>query len=591
MLSNPLSASADATEPLPRVLIIGLDGATFDLIKPWAAEGRLPTFKKLMESGAWGESIVDLPPGTVPNWPSFATGKNPGKHGLIWWVKQDPKSGDSTVISSADLQGQTLWDIAGQHGLQVGVINMPVIYPPYPVNGFMISGLLTPPGATNFTYPADLRVELETNVGEYRVFPKVFFRKGSESAYLADLHQTLDLRANVVRYLMQNKAWNLFTVVFGSTDWAMHAFWKYHDSNHPRHNPQEARELGHALRSIYEHADRVVGELLELAGENTHVFIMSDHGAGPAAAKVMVNNWLLDIGLLKIKRAPLSQLKYWLFRLGFVPENIYPLASAFRLLNPRVKRTLDPRRKGKKSLIRRVFLSFNDVDWARTQAFTLGGMGQIFINLKGRNPFGCVEAGAEYDNLREYIIRRVAEIKLPDGKPFVKRVYRKEELYHGDFMDRMPDLLLFPSDMRYLDSGIEFFTNRLFSRVEVNSGAHRTNGVFMLWGPHVKSGLELNSVGDSELPFRPELPFRVSIRDIAPTALHLLGLPVPEDMDGKVITHALTEEFMASHPVQTAAPQSFVGGGRGGMEFAGGFASEEDEKLIRQRLTALGYLD
>lgn len=127
--------------PQNKVLIIGLDGSTFDLIKPWVAEGYLPNFKRLMAEAVWGELDVELPPGTVPNWPSFATGKNPGKHGLIWWTKPDPDNNDYTIVSSKDLRGQTLWDIAGSEGLNVGVVNVPVTYPAHPVNGLLITGL------------------------------------------------------------------------------------------------------------------------------------------------------------------------------------------------------------------------------------------------------------------------------------------------------------------------------------------------------------------------------------------------------------------------------------------------------------------
>lgn len=555
-----------------RVLIIGLDGATFDLIKPWVSQGVLPTFKRLMEQGSWGELDVEIPPGTVPNWPSFATGKNPGKHGLIWWVKPDPKAEDYAVISSADLRGQTLWDIAGQHGLQVGVVNVPVTYPPQPVNGFLITGLLTPPNASHFTYPNQLKDEITAHVGEYRVFPQEFYKKGKEQAYLDDLHRTLEVRLETTRYLLQNKPWDLFAVVFGATDWVMHAYWKDHDPEHPKHNPAKASLYGNAIRSIYEHADKVLASLLELVDENTSVIIMSDHGAGPAWGRSMLNNWLLEIGLLKLKRTPLSQLKYRLWRLGFTQENVYPWVSKLGLLNMKAKKKIDPRRMGKKSLVRRIFLSYNDVDWTRTKAFTLGGMGQIHINVRGQKPHGCVEPGEEYEQICQYIIERVSEIKLPHtNKPFVERCYRRDELFHGEHEALMPDILLLPSDMRFMDSGLEFASNRMFAALGDISGAHRTNGVLMLTGANMQPGQELKEI---------------SIRDIAPTALHLLGLPVPDDMDGRVITEALSEAFMATDPIQrvSRAHQEIE-------EAQDGFASELEEELVRQRLAALGYLD
>ncbi|MEW5986334.1 MAG: alkaline phosphatase family protein [Chloroflexota bacterium] len=558
--------------PHPRVLIIGLDGATFDLIKPWAAEGRLPTLQRLMQEGAWGTLKVELPPGTVPNWPSFATGKNPGKHGIIWWLKRDPQTADFSIISSADLRGQTLWDIASDYGLPVGVVNFPLGYPPHPINGFMISGLLTPQTATDFTYPAALREELEANIGPYRIFPQVLNSRGNEAAYLEELHCTLDGRLQATRYLMQHKPWNLFFVLFGATDWVMHAFWKYHDPSHPYHDPAAAQRLGHAIRSIYEHADQAVGELLKLVDDHTTVILMSDHGSGPAVGRSMLNTWLLNSGLLQIKRNPVSQLKLLTFRLGFTPAALLPWAVRLKLLNTKVKRKLDPSRTGKKNPLRRIFLSYNDVDWPRTKAFTMGGMGQIFINVQGNHANGCVAPGREYEELCQFIVEKVKEIKLPGSdQPYVQHAYRRHELYWGEHADVMPDILLYPTDMAYLDSGVDFFSNRLFFSTGFISGGHRTNGIFFLRGPSVRPGLELRDV---------------TIRDLAPTALHLLGLPVPEDMDGRVVSEALNEQFVKSHPIQRVMVS-----GNGQQRNGQGYATTADEAQIRARLASLGYLN
>jgi predicted AlkP superfamily phosphohydrolase/phosphomutase len=562
----------ETSETRQRVMIIGLDGATFDLIKPWVAEGRLPTFKRLMQDSSWGELQVDLPPGTVPNWPSFATGKNPGKHGLIWWVKRDRLTKDFSVVSSADFRGQTIWDIAGQNGLQVGVVNVPVTYPPQPVNGFLISGLLTPPTAKIFAFPEDLPTELKENVGEYRIFPTEMYQKGNEGAFLDDLHLTLERRYQAVNYLLQNKSWDLFTVVFGATDWVMHAYWKYHDPGHPRYNPEEGKLYGHAIKSIYEHLDKILAGIFELVDDNTTVIIMSDHGAGPGVAKSMINNWLLNNKLLSLKRTPISQIKYLLFRLGFTPENVYPLVTHLKLLNARLKRTIDPRRKGRKSPLRKIFLSYNDVDWSRTKAFTFGGMGQIYINSKGPDGQGCVSPGEEYNQIRELLIERIKDIKLPNSdQHFVERVYLREDLYHGEYADQMPDLVLFPSDMRYLDSGMEFFSNKLFSNLDANSGAHRTNGIFMINGPNTKKRQDLENV---------------NIKDIAPTALYLLNLPVPDDIDGRIITESLRDNYIKCHPFQITSVSDTDEANE-----KESYASTDDEDLIRQRLANLGYLD
>jgi predicted AlkP superfamily phosphohydrolase/phosphomutase len=430
--------------------------------------------------------------------------------------------------------------------------------------------LLTPPNAVYFTYPPDLLREIKEAVGDYRVFPKEHHRKGNEQNYLDDILRTMDIRQRAVQYLLKNKPWDLFCVVFGGTDWAMHAYWKYHDQNHPFHDPEEAKLFGNALRSVYQKADEVLEALLETVDESTHVFVMSDHGAGPGVGKSLINNWLLNIGLLKIKRSPISQLKYLLWRSGFTVENIFPLV--FRLGLMKFKRKIDPRRTGSKNIVRRIFLSYNDIDWSRTKAFTVGGMGQIHINLKGRHPLGCVEPGEEYENLCGYISERIKEITLPDSdQPFVKRVYRRDELFHGEHLKFMPDLILMPTDMRYLDSGIEFASNNLFLKVDAVSGAHRTNGVFIFRSP---DGLNKDNLKG------------ISIRDIAPTVLYLLGIPIPDDMDGRVITEIIAEEYLSEHPIQSMQTSE-----KDSIKREIGYESAIDEEMVRQRLADLGYLD
>jgi predicted AlkP superfamily phosphohydrolase/phosphomutase len=258
--------------------------------------------------------------------------------------------------------------------------------------------------------------------------------------------------------------------------------------------------------------------------------------------------------------------------LGFTPENLYPIVQRLGFLTMRVKKKVDPRRMGRKSLVRRVFLSYNDVDWARTKAFTMGGMGQIYVNVKGRHAQGCVEPGEEYDRVIDMITSRLPEIKLPNSdQPFVKTAFRRDDLYHGEHVETMPDIVIFPTDMGYLDLGVEFASNQLFTKIDAVSGGHRTNGVFVLTGAKVKGAQELKGV---------------SIRDIAPTALHLLGLAVPDDMDGRVLTEALQVSFLAENPIRTISAAEVAE-----KTSQNGFASDEDEARIRERLAGLGYLD
>src|SRR4030042_2814364 len=163
-----------------KVLVIGLDGATLDFILPWVAEGRLPALGRLMGTGAWCELKSQVPPSSVPNCPSFATGKNPGKHGVIWWTHAAGDVSRPSIVDRRAIKGLTLWDIAGHRGKRVAVINVPVTYPPQPVNGVMVTGLLTPASAHNGTYADDLNADLDAQVGGYRVTHRAIHRRGAE---------------------------------------------------------------------------------------------------------------------------------------------------------------------------------------------------------------------------------------------------------------------------------------------------------------------------------------------------------------------------------------------------------------------------
>ena len=167
-----------------KVVVVGLDGGSLDLIKPWIDEGRLPTFKRLMSEGVCGDLAVELPPVTVPNWPSFMTGKNAGKHGLTHWYTRKHVSGQWSVINSYSIREKNVWEIASEHDKRSIVINVPATYPPKKINGIMITGLLTPPSAKDFIYPPTLKGELENNVGQYYVYPDVVYSMGREEQCL-----------------------------------------------------------------------------------------------------------------------------------------------------------------------------------------------------------------------------------------------------------------------------------------------------------------------------------------------------------------------------------------------------------------------
>ncbi len=554
-------------QPKRKVLVIGLDGATLDLIRPWAAEGKLPTLSRLMQEGAWGKLAAQIPPNSVPNWPSFATGMNPGKHGVTWWLSQE----GSRLIDRRDIKGRPVWDIAGDQGRKVAVINVPVTYPPYQVNGVMVTGLLTPASATDYTYPPELKAELDAQVGGYRVTHTAVHRRGGEEEFLQDLLDLLDRQLRASLYLLKNHPWHLFIVVLGITDVIVHKFWQDLDPQHPQHTTEDEDRLRDIIPRAYQAVDNAVQSLLDQAGDGVHTCIMSDHGGGGFYEAFFTNNWLMDQGLLKIRRQGWSRLRYWLFRMGLTINTLFPMANAIvaRLGGQKLKRRISPMNQGIGRLSG-LFLSEADIDWSRTKAYSAGGFGQIRINLRGRQPQGIVAPGDEFESLRDRIIQGLASVTVPStGKPYLGRAYKSEELFHGPEFDRLPDIVCVPYDERYVDIGLGFISNKQFDTVSIVSGTHRLEGIVLLRGPDVQAGVELQGA---------------NIVDLAPTILYLLGLPVPDDMDGRVLVQALREERLRAQPVEFVSAAS-----ASTEEVARDLTKEEDEE-IRDHLRGLGYL-
>jgi len=544
---------------VPRMLILGLDGATLDLVRPWAEAGQLPALKALMDHGAWGPLESTIPPMTSPAWPSFATGKYPAKHGVFDFVSAH--SGSLNVVNATAVRAPSLWELLSAHDKRVGVINVPVTFPPRPVNGFMISGLLSPSGA-QVTYPADLLERYEGGEAPYRVMPSIQYKPGNEGPFLDDLEALVEARERCALHLMQDQPWDLLMVHFLSTDLAQHAMWRYMDPAHPQFEP--VNRYQDAIQRIYRRVDRAVGALLAEAGDQTTTIVMSDHGFGPLHGVVNLNILLWQQGLLRFKRDPVTRLRAALFRRGITPKLAYNLVARLNLQNV-VARIA----KSTRNAVYSRFLSFDDVDWARTVAYSLGHVGQIYINVAGRERHGIIARGAAYEEAIERVVDALGTLTMPDGRPMVERVIRAAELPGGPFADDGPDLHLVLDGYRYISCPLFATDGHVLSKqIRGDSGSHRLEGIFIAAGPQIRP------VGRMEGP---------RIVDLAPTALSLMGCPIPEDMDGRVLGELLATE---ATPYQATPIEETVRYARP----AAMSLSPEEEAELQQRLRGLGYL-
>jgi predicted AlkP superfamily phosphohydrolase/phosphomutase len=444
---------------------------------------------------------------------------------------------------------------------------MPVTYPPEEVNGYMISDFLTPSASDDYTYPLSLRDELERAVGGFPLLPDERYRSTKfTDRFIADMVTDVERRLDGALYLLDNKEWDFFFLLFWSSDMLQHETWRLLDESHPEHDPQAAEQYRGLVVDFHRRLDDAVGQLLAKVGPEDLVVVMSDHGFGPVHSFFLVNNWLREIGLLKLKRRPLTRLKYALFKLGFTPLGVFSLVKAMRL--GFLRRRFRFQRGG--GLMKRLFLSFDDVDWPRTKAFAVGSFGQIYINQTGKRPQGNVQPGKEYQDLREEIATRALEIRDPrTGESVVERVYLREELYSGALLEKAPDLVLQSRNWEYMAFGhADFGASHIVEPIFGMSGHHRPDGVVFLAGEGIKEGVKLEGA---------------SIMDLAPTILYSMGMPVPSDMDGRVLSEAFTAEFLSRVKVEYSDESTDREVGRDDY-------SEDDEEEIRERLRGLGYV-
>src|SRR3990172_7805745 len=241
-----------------KLLIIGLDGATLDLIRPWASEGKLPALAQLMRDGVSGPLESTLPPVTSPAWPTFMTGKNPGRHGVFDFIR--PRAGAFEMVNASQIDGRLLWEILGDAGYSVGVLNVPITYPPRQVNGYMVPGLLAPDQGLT-TYPPGLLKPYRAELGRYRITPDVQFSPGRIDEFIADLHDLIDTQLRYALRLMRDHPTDVLMMHFLAGDNGSHALWRYMDSTHPLYDARLTAHYGDALLKVYQHLDDAVRSL------------------------------------------------------------------------------------------------------------------------------------------------------------------------------------------------------------------------------------------------------------------------------------------------------------------------------------------
>lgn len=543
-----------------RVLVIGLDGVTFDILGPWIQDGRLPHLGRLLAEGSSGALLSTIPPSTAPAWVSFQTGKNPGKHGIIDFVIHKPGRYDATFVNATHVKGETLWSILSRHGRQVGVLNVPMTYPPSPVNGWLVSGILTPSAETTFTYPKELGQELRSRCGDYHlpVMASLFQVKGFRG-FMEEMSKVTRYRADVALYLMDTYPWDFFMVHFQSVDSLQHVLWSAIDPAHPDYQQRPLRER-ERVAGYYEELDRIVGELCSQAGDETAVIVLSDHGFGPALKRFYVNQWLREEGLLRTKVGA-GRLR----ALGTLES----LVKRVDILSLRKWLAVAQRERYKR--LRARISQENLIEWSATKAFATYGShyASLYLNCRGREAQGIVEEGKEYEDLRERVIERLTALEDPKTRQrVIEAIYRREGIYQGPYLERMPDLVAKPKGGYTIAT--RFRGGVLFEPMSDHlTGCHRAEGILVIKGKGLAKGKKIEGA---------------TIMDLAPTILYILGVPIPEDMDGRPLYQAFTREHLEEHETKYEERKGAEGGVEEGY-------SRGEEEVVEERLRGLGYLE
>ncbi len=521
------------------ILLIGLDGGTWALLGPVLARGLMPSLAALRARSAWGELRSTQPPFTAPAWASFMTGLNPGGHGVLSFEREG-----GGLVNGASVAAPRLWDWFSSAGRRVAVVNVPLTYPPSPVNGLMISGMLTPPGSTHFTYPPQLAYALSDYVIDLDYLRQEdqfdLDHLPRQAQLLADITQMTRGRGEAALRLLRREPWDLFAVVFTGTDRLGHFFWHVLDTA-----PSEREaEMGTAIDAYWSELDRWIGALVDAVGPQAAVLVMSDHGFGPAPTRwVHLNAWLLSQGWLRLRSRAVGwkvllrrsvTFKRWLKAL--LPQRAWRAAraSATALIDPCSPARFVP----------------------------------LYTNVGG---IVFSEETTE-SNLRQEIAQALEELKDPfSGELLVQRVEPREALYRGPFVETMPHLIVTLADDCAAVPGLG--TSNLLEPVrdDPRTGDHRSQGILLAAGPGVRVGARITGA---------------QITDLMPTLLYWAGMAVPKGLDGRVLSELFTADYIATHSVRIMDVSPGVT-----VTPVGGIAYTPEEAVrVQRRLAGLGYL-
>jgi predicted AlkP superfamily phosphohydrolase/phosphomutase len=462
-----------------KVFVVGLDcGDPILVFDKW--RDQLPNFRQLMEAGAYGPLTSSTPCITVPAWSSMTSSKDPGVLGFYGFRNRADYSYDNmTIATGTAVKEPRVWDLLGQAGKQVVVVGLPQTYPVKPVNGYLVSSFLTPTIQRQYTHPNEFRYEIDQLLGRREYDVDVHqFRTEDKDFLLKQIYEMTEKRFIVLKHLLKNKPWDFFMFVEMGVDRIHHGLWQYMDPTHPKHMPGNPYQ--DSIKEYYQYLDQELGEMLSALDDDTIVMVVSDHGAKKMDGGICINEWLRREGYLVLKEEPV-------------------------------------RESGKPIPFEKV-----EVDWEKTTAWGAGGYyARIFLNVQGRESNGLIPR-ADYEKVRDELASAIEAIPDHEGNPLNTTCFRPEAIYR-QVRNVAPDLIIYLGDLYWRSVG-SFGFDSIYT-FENDTGPddanHAQDGMIIYYDPQQNLG----GMPLSEL----------QLMDFAPTILHLMGEPIPEEMQGQVM--------------------------------------------------------
>jgi predicted AlkP superfamily phosphohydrolase/phosphomutase len=498
-----------------RVLVVGWDGADWEILDPLLEAGELPALGALIARGRKGVSRSCLPSHSWAAWPTFLTGRDPGGHGVFDILEYRPGASRRMPVSFRSILAPTWPERLSEAGKTTLLLNIPLTYPPPQIRGVVIAGGVLP-SRTSFSHPPEAgpRVSWPINGGSCTTF------RHRPADFVEELEGLTRKRAAAMRTLLDEEPWDVACAIFVSPDRAQHCLLEYVHPGHPAYPKASTTPVGERVRDLYRLLDQELSSLLERVDEDDLVILMSDHGHHPCTRAVSMNKVLQHLGFLRF--APGSRLVNLLSwgRIRSVARVVYDRLG----LHGRVKVPTPP------------------IDWSKTIAYTsVVSTGEgVSLNLLGREPHGTIDR-RDYDRVRDEVAQALLEFADPDtGTHPVGRVFRKEEVLSGEYLDRAPDLLLEAAPLYSLSHA-----RRLVEEADWLSGDHRPEGIYVMSGPEISPG------PGSE----------ISLADFARQIAEAVGLEPDSEQS------------------ETPAADAV------------GVFSGEEERQVEERLRGLGYLE